>query len=212
MSSYGSTRSGYLHPSQYPPNPPQQHQQSQPPYPTTPDPSTNPQPQPFYPPHPHQKTTHSTSPTHQIYSSSPQQGYFSTPTSQPFYHQAQQQQQPSQPPPLLPQHTRRTSSFSHQNPPPFPPTAPIQIPAAQFQQPVYARDGSHSSHYSHHGMHNPHTWVDGEDKHEQGHAGLDEDTLRQYEKRYAKDRELERRPTLGGSLMTVVKALGGKRG
>jgi hypothetical protein len=40
---------------------------------------------------------------------------------------------------------------------------------------------------------------------------LDDETLRQYEKRYAKDRKLERRPTLGGSLMSMVKALGSKR-
>jgi hypothetical protein len=40
---------------------------------------------------------------------------------------------------------------------------------------------------------------------------LDEETLRQYEKRYAKDRELEKRPTLGGSLMSMVRALGSKR-
>lgn len=40
---------------------------------------------------------------------------------------------------------------------------------------------------------------------------MDEETLRQYEKRYAKDRELEKRPTLGGSLMSMVRALGSKR-
>lgn len=59
-------------------------------------------------------------------------------------------------------------------------------------------------------MHDPHAYADGEDKYEQ-YGVLDEDTLRQYEKRYAKDRELEKRPTLGGSLMSMVKALGGKR-
>jgi len=61
-------------------------------------------------------------------------------------------------------------------------------------------------------MHDPHAYADGEDKHEEhGHGGLDEETLRSYERRYAKDRKLEKRPTLGGSLMSVVRALGGKR-
>jgi hypothetical protein len=68
---------------------------------------------------------------------------------------------------------------------------------------VYARRTSHGSHHSHH--------ADGEDK-AGNEWGLDDETLRQYEKRYAKDRELEKRPTLGGSLIGLVRALGGKRG
>jgi hypothetical protein len=40
---------------------------------------------------------------------------------------------------------------------------------------------------------------------------LDEETLREYEKRYAKDRQLEKRPTLGGSLISAMRILGGKR-
>lgn len=62
-------------------------------------------------------------------------------------------------------------------------------------------------------MHDPHAFADGEDKYDsnQAYGVLDEDTLRQYEKRYAKDRALEKRPTLGGSLMSMVRTLGGKR-
>jgi hypothetical protein len=40
---------------------------------------------------------------------------------------------------------------------------------------------------------------------------LDEETLRSYEKRYAKDRELEKRPTLGGSVLSVFRALGSSK-
>jgi len=40
---------------------------------------------------------------------------------------------------------------------------------------------------------------------------LDEDTLREYEKRYKEDRKLEKRPTLGGSLVSAFRALGGRR-
>jgi hypothetical protein len=75
---------------------------------------------------------------------------------------------------------------------------------------VYARQPSHGSHHSHHSHH-----ADGEDRAANAGGnewGLDDETLRQYEKRYAKDRELEKRPTLGGSLIGFVRALGGKRG
>jgi hypothetical protein len=40
---------------------------------------------------------------------------------------------------------------------------------------------------------------------------VDEETLRGYEKRYAKDRELEKRPTLGESVLSAFKALGSSR-
>jgi hypothetical protein len=62
-------------------------------------------------------------------------------------------------------------------------------------------------------MHDPHAYADGEDKYDDGQAYgvLDEETLRQYEKRYAREREVERRPTLGGSMMSALKLLSGKR-
>jgi hypothetical protein len=89
---------------------------------------------------------------------------------------------------------RRSSSLSQHARPQFG-SAPIAIPHRGSQ----ARHGSHSS--------------QGEDVHDNGqvYGVLDEETLRQYEKRYAKDRALEKRPTLGGSVMSMVRALGGKR-
>lgn len=78
-------------------------------------------------------------------------------------------------------------------------------------------------------MHDPHAFADGEDADEGrgrsysrgggrgkegdnwGEYGLDEETLRQYEKRYAKDRELEKRPTLGGSVLSAIGFLGSRK-
>jgi hypothetical protein len=41
---------------------------------------------------------------------------------------------------------------------------------------------------------------------------LDSETEREYKKRYARERELERRPTLGGSLLSMVGKVGGLLG
>jgi hypothetical protein len=91
-------------------------------------------------------------------------------------------------------------------------SAPIAIAQGRraSQAPGYAR--SQGSHHSQH-VHDAHAFGDGEDMHDhgQGYGVLDEETLRQYEKRYAKDRRLEKRPTLGGSVMSMFRALGGKR-
>jgi hypothetical protein len=81
---------------------------------------------------------------------------------------------------------------------------------------MYARShGSHSSYGSQHSCyaHDHHAFADGEEVHDKarGYGVLDEETLRQYEKRYAKDRKLEKRPTLGGSLMSMFRVLGSKR-
>jgi len=115
------------------------------------------------------------------------------------------------------QRTRRSSSMHSQLP--FHTTAPI--PITQQRPPIYARPrhGSHSSHNGSHRssgsyLHDPHTYADGEDYHDSpaGEEGrLDEDTLREYEKRYKEDRKLEKRPTLGGSLVSAFRALGGRR-
>jgi hypothetical protein len=224
MSSYSSNRSGYLHPSQYPPNP-----QPQPPYPTTPNPPPTSQPTAYFPSQPQQQPMYSSSPASpwqqpmystspaspwqvpQGYSSSPQQqyGYSSSPTTQPTAHDAAMMMLPSNP-----THHRRSSSMSQNARPQFGATAPMAIP--QSGSPVYARShGSHSSHGSHHSHHphDHHAFGDGEDVHDDGqiYGVLDEETLRKYEKRYAKDQKLERRPTLGGSLMSMVRALGSKR-
>jgi hypothetical protein len=209
MSSYGSNHSGYIHPSQYAPNSQQQHQQQQqqapqPPYPTTPGPPPTSQPQAYFPPTPQYQPTYSTSPAspwqQPTYSTSPYQqqpqaysNYSSSPTTTP-----------------MPQPQRRSSSSPTQAH--FPQSQPIAIPTRYSQPgpPVYAR--SHGSHHNHH-VHDHHTYGDGEDVHDNGqvYGVLDEDTLRQYEKRYAKDRELEKRPTLGDSVMSMFKVLGSKR-
>ena len=65
-------------------------------------------------------------------------------------------------------------------------------------------------------MHDGHAWADGEDRYEgQGFGRIDEATEREYEKRYARERAMERRPTLGDSLLSAVgklgSAFGGKR-
>lgn len=66
-------------------------------------------------------------------------------------------------------------------------------------------------------MHDPHAYADGEDKYEAQGQGqgqsqtwgpLDEDTEREYEARYRRERVAERRPTLGGSVMSMVGKLG----
>ncbi|EAT89650.1 hypothetical protein HBI56_030170 [Parastagonospora nodorum] len=217
MSSYGSNTPGYIHPSQYPPHPQPQYQQApNPPYPTTPGPPTS-QPTAYFPPQPQQQPAYSTSPAspwqQPAYASSPQHQY---PPQNPIYsssptaHDAAMMHLPNGPP-----SHRRSSSLSQSARPHFSSSAPISIP--QQQRPaIYARShGSHSSHGSHHSHHphDHHAFGDGEDIHDNGqvYGVLDEETLRQYEKRYAKDRELEKRPTLGGSLMSMVKALGSKR-
>lgn len=199
MSSFDSNKSGYLHP----------HYQQQPPYPTTPAPMSQPQQPPFYPSQPSQQQ----------------------PTSQPSG-TAMMAPQPRD---------RRSSSFSRQRPdnlqsmaipirqpnptdyfqasrtPPssYPPPPPVYAQP----MPVYARSASHSSHHSHHSqhMHDPHAFADGEDKYEHRYGGpdyavIDEETEREYERRYARekraDRDLESRPTLGGSLMSMVGKVG----
>jgi hypothetical protein len=62
-------------------------------------------------------------------------------------------------------------------------------------------------------MHDHHAYADGESLHDNGqvYGVVDEETLRGYEKRYARERELEKRPTLGGSVLSVVRALGSRR-
>ncbi|KAF1915821.1 hypothetical protein BDU57DRAFT_207061 [Ampelomyces quisqualis] len=111
-----------------------------------------------------------------------------------------------------------THHHHHQQTHPSPPSTPMSIPtprppsnrhatsahAQNFARPPsYARSHSHASHHA------PQTRADAEDSEQS--LVLDGDTLRQYERRYAKDRELEKRPTLGGSVMSVIRALGGRR-
>ncbi|KAF2030934.1 hypothetical protein EK21DRAFT_64329 [Setomelanomma holmii] len=204
MSSYGSAHSGNIHPSHYQQYP---QQYPQPPYPTTPGPPGPLRSQAFYPPNPQQQQ-YGTSPTTQY--------------QQPFYSSSPGQQlaMPTGPPSTNPDH--RSSSFSQHQRPPFAQlaSAPIAIPQSQHQAlydqtPAYARRPSHHSDHSHHShhAHDAHASADGEEGH--GHAGkqwgLDDETLRAYEKRYAKDRELEKRPTFGGSLMSAMRVLGRKR-
>jgi hypothetical protein len=201
MSSYGSTHSGYIHPSQYTQTPHHQYQQQQaapqPPYPTTPGEAPTSQPQAYFPPTPqHHQATYSTSPA--------------SPWQQPTYSRPQNSYPPQQHMPLP--HRRRSSSNSQSSSGPHNfahSTAPIPIPTPYNQgprisysqpgPPVYARsEGSHH-------VHDHHTYADGED------GVLDEETLRSYEKRYAKDRALEKRPTLGESVLSMFKVLGSSK-
>lgn len=71
-------------------------------------------------------------------------------------------------------------------------------------------DSIHSHSHSHHHDHDHrHQHL----KDDQGNEwGLDDDTLREYERRYKRERELEKRPTLGDSVLGMVRALGGRRG
>lgn len=41
-----------------------------------------------------------------------------------------------------------------------------------------------------------------------GSGELDSETEREYKKRYAREKRVERRPTLGGSLLSMVDAVG----
>lgn len=75
------------------------------------------------------------------------------------------------------------------------------------QQPVFARSSSHQSHHNN----DPHAYADGEDKYDGGTFGpLDEETEREYERRYAREKAMarERRPTLGDSVMGLVSKVG----
>jgi hypothetical protein len=201
MSSYDSNKSGYLHP-QYQQQ--QQQQQQQPPYPTTPAPAQ--QPQNYFPPIPEQQPVYSSSPTQPFYSSSPtsprggmammpqpQVGHRRTSSSSSYNSQQPTQFHPhSIPIPIrqpVPQNFQHAASY----PPP--------VTYAQ-QQPVYARSMSQQS--------NPYAYADGEGKYEGHHyyGELDPETEREYKRRYAKDKEFERRPTLGGSLLSMVGKVG----
>ena len=199
MSSYDSNRSGHLHP---------QYQQQQPPYPTTPGGPS--QPQTYFPPIPEQQPVYSTSPTHQP----------SYSTSQPFYSTS-----PTSPRGYIPQassthrRTSSTSSYNSQRPthlqqPSMPMTIPIpsRQPHEQYQH-QYAASYPPPTQQHGYAPQQPqaHGYEDGEDRYEDHahhYGGLDPKTEREYKRRYAKDKASERRPTLGGSLLSVVGKVG----
>ncbi|KAF1945274.1 hypothetical protein EJ02DRAFT_441918 [Clathrospora elynae] len=213
MSSCDSNKSGYFHP--------QYHHQA-PPYPTSPAPLL--QQQGYFSPIPEQQQP--------IYFSSPTQAFYSTsPTSHPggmatpqpqathrrrtsstssYNSQRPTQAQLQQMPLPMPIPLRQPNPASYQYPAPYSP--PVTYGQ---QQPVYMRSTSHQNQH----MHDPHAYADGEDKFEEQqqlyHGRLDPATEREYERRYAREKALERRPTLGGSLLNVVskvgKVLGGER-
>ncbi|KNG46343.1 hypothetical protein TW65_86980 [Stemphylium lycopersici] len=200
MSSYDSNKSGHLAP-QY---------QQQPPYPTTPAPPS--QSQNYFPPIPEQQQQ-------PVYSSSPNQPtspYATMPepnigrrrtSSSSSYNPQLQPQPPTQSMPM-PMPIRQPDPHQYQHP-----AASYPPPVSYAQQaPVYARSTSQQSHYSQHGRH---AYADGEDKYEgrhhhhgHQHGGLDLETEREYKRRYAKEKEFERRPTLGGSLLSMVDKVG----
>jgi hypothetical protein len=192
--SSNSSPTGYTHPSQqYPP---------QPPYPTTPNPAPS-QSQYLPPPPPlqHHQPIYATSPPTQqqrMYSTSP-------PARDPYY-------STSPPSYTMPHHHRRTSSSASHQPRPYfqpqsqshhayPSSTPISIPAPQQQHYHTRNSSSYGSQHS--------TYNDGEAGRHHNPYGLDEDTLREYDARYRKEKAAERRPTLGGSLMSAVGKIGG---
>jgi hypothetical protein len=193
---------------QYPQQPPQQ-----PPYPTTPGTIPTSQPQAYFPPQPQQQQPiyASSPPSQPFYASSPNAQFMPSPTMQPGAMMIPQQHQ-------QPMRHRGSSSSTHSDRPQFQPqfqpqyasSAPIPIAHPQFYQPsAYPRHSSHSSVGSHHGHHHHHAYVDDDDEPQRRYGELDEDTLREYEARYRKDRRLERRPTLGDSVMSMVGKVGG---
>jgi len=227
MASYDSNRPGYQH-SQYPPAPPppQQQQQQQPPYPTTPAPPS--QPHNYFPPIPEQQPLYSSSPSQPIYSSSPQSAQLTMPepqighrrssSSSSYNSQGPTRLQPQ--PASMPIRQPDVQQYQYQTSHP-PPVAYAQ------QAPVYARSSSQQSHYSHHSehAHDPHAYADGEDKydghhhhhhhHHHQHHHQDDDygrpdaeTVAEYKRRYAKEQQFERRPTLGGSLYSAIGKVG----
>ncbi|OAL51693.1 hypothetical protein IQ07DRAFT_388850 [Pyrenochaeta sp. DS3sAY3a] len=218
MSSYGSNKSGFLHP---------QYQQA-PPYPTTPGP-TQPQQSPFYPSAPPQQYQHhqqqhqhqyGTSPTTQaMYSSSPTSPSALMPDSPPDTRQRRsssftKHSRPGMPLPIpIRQSQPSTYAYAHTPPSSYPPQPTYAQPGGI---PVYARSSSYqpqgSSAYNP-PMHDGHTYGDGEDRFD-GYDRIDEEREREraFEKRYAREkraqRELENRPTLGGSVMSMVGKVG----
>ncbi|KAF2846686.1 hypothetical protein T440DRAFT_221736 [Plenodomus tracheiphilus IPT5] len=216
MSSYGSNKSGFMHPQYHP---------QAPPYPPTHGSNVPPQTSSLYPPNPqpYQQQQYPTLAPGALpiprdrrssSTSSTRRPSFGIPIRQPLpqdytptspMNQTQTQPQTSYTPQPQPQPLYPTQTPTY---PMYAPLQPLTYPPHQTQ-PIYARSSSHNSHYSHHSAHGPHDhheYADGEDKYEGGYDGvlLDEETEREYERRYARERAAERRPTLGGSVLSMV--------
>jgi len=223
MSSYDSTRLGY------PPHP--QYPQQQPPYPTTPGAAPPPQqPTNYFPPIPEQQPIYSSSPTSSYgngtMTSMPQPhmpSHRRTSSSSSYNSQRPTHIQPGSPAIPIRQPDPQSYQYQYQHPgPPAPTSYPPPVTYAPQAPPIYARSSSQQSHYSHHSSHahNAHAYADGEDKyedehrrhHDQHYGELDPETEREYKRRYAKEREVERRPTLGGSLLSTIGKIGGLLG
>jgi hypothetical protein len=200
MSSYGSNKSGYLHP-QYQ----QQQQQPEPPYPTTPGAGPPSQQPNYFPPIPEQQAMYSTSPTSPRGIKIPQAA--SSRNRRTSSSSSYNSQRPSQiypgthiHPGAMPIPIRQPQYQYQQTPSSYPPQ--------HQQQPLYAHSPSsqqsqHSSPYSEH-HHHQHE----QDHEQQYYYALDPETERSYERRYARDKAFERRPTLGGSLLSMVGKVG----
>jgi hypothetical protein len=212
MSSYDSNRSGYLHP-QYQQQPPQ------PPYPTTPcgPPSQAPN---YFPPIPEQQPVYSSSPAQQpFYSPSPTspRGMMPQPassthrrTSSTSSHNSQRLQPATMPMPI-PTRQPLPSQYNNQHAASYPPQATSYPPP--FQQYATSPQSHHRSHpYANDEYaHNPHShsFADSEEQYRcQSYGELDPETEREYKRRYAKEKAFERRPTLGGSLLSMVGKVG----
>jgi len=220
MSSYDSARSGY--------QPHAQYSQQQPPYPTTPGAPQPQQPTNYFPPIPEQQPIYSSSPTSPYNSGAmtmpqphmPTHRRTSSSSSYNSQRPTHLQHTPSQ---AIPIRQPDPHSYQYQQPTHLAPTSyPPPVAYAPQAAPIYARSSSQQSHYSHHSTHahNAHAYADGEDKyedehhrhHDQHYGELDPETEREYKRRYAREKEVERRPTLGGSVLSMIGKVGGLLG
>ena len=186
MTSHDSHTSGVMHPQHAP--------RAAPPYPITPAASPRLQPQPQPPQQPPSPLC---------------------PTPIPMPHAPHSSTLPIMPMPMPIRPLRPQSSSA--NSPPFTPHAPPPI-CAQHQS-VYTRSVSHTSYAT---PHNHHAYPDGENQLEHSSSSsssssssnaygvLHAETEREYERRYRKERAraVERRPTLGGSVLSMVGKVG----
>lgn len=118
---------------------------------------------------------------------------------QPSYYR--QQPLPNAIPIPIPMRQPNPSDYQRMPPSSYPPQQPIAYTQQSAPAPVYARSMSLQPHDSH-----SHSHSHGE------YGRIDEETEKEFERRYAREkraqRELEGRPTLGGSLMSVVGKVG----
>ncbi|KAF1849165.1 uncharacterized protein K460DRAFT_394059 [Cucurbitaria berberidis CBS 394.84] len=214
----GPTQAQPQQPPFYPPTPQQHQQQQHALYSSTPPTFS----QPFYssspsslpnaamginPIIPQQKARRSSSTSSTSYPSQPWPGKMQPipiPMRQPNPSDYYYQQQRTPPSSWPPQQQQQGYGYA-----PQPQTAPFPIYA---QRPASMQSTHSGSYHSQQHMHDTPVYANGEEKYESKYGPIDEDTEREYERRYAKEkraqRALENRPTLGGSLLSMVGKVG----